>query len=420
MTSEFEHPYNASSQERTERIHASVLSKKNIEKQNDNYEGISRREFIKRGVLGAAWLLGLDALRQSHTLAANKRLLHKKERETTKEAKHIPKISLTIYFSPHATAESLRAMQEKFQRADVYLPEGIGHTEKIRAVYYELAAGTRDPESIVRASPLWTAIPHHEYQKKRLELIYQSHKPIFFIDLPEDHPLETEWYEARKKESEAEYNYDIHTLKEAFKTYADIQQKRETYICQRIEAIARSIQTNDFNTLPEITQEQKQQISVLKKKKVVQFLLEIGAAHTTLFHALKKTGANKPNETAIALANRAFNSLPYLYGYRSEIIRRYLFNKEVTDRLIAEMLLASLIQGPLEEMLASITHNEYKQNRFIRNVISGIHADKILPLCRELRRIPSSARLALLAQRGYLIPIPRNETELNIRVLNHK
>lgn len=97
------------------------------------------------------------------------------------EMETIPEVA--FYFSAHSDAENFEAMRQEFAQADIYISEQHGWTPDDLAAVRAMAEGTNKPLHLREGRSAETAGDLED------ELIYNSHKPIYFVDIPAGHEL---------------------------------------------------------------------------------------------------------------------------------------------------------------------------------------------------------------------------------------
>ena len=144
----------------------------------------------------------------------------------------------------------------------------------------------------------------------------------------------------------------------------------------------------------------------LLNKKKVTIGLQLGAAHTPIYHALKAQG-----ETA----SGSFARDPFLFSHPSvEISRRYTFDKKVGDELVARGILADIL-GSIPECNMSNYSDSQLFSRFIRGIVDLFNYGEIKALYNELQSPDSygmQSEILYYKLRGKGIKLPRSEKEL--------
>ena len=162
--------------------------------------------------------------------------------------------------------------------------------------------------------------PLHDTKLKEFEILYNSHKPITFIDIPLRHPLTQRFNTldaAFLKSLTGHFENDLESYKNFLQHLAQFQKEREEYILSQFKL-----------RISELLEDHPE----LKEMAELKVLVALGSLHTPIWHSLKKSG----QKTAAF-----FKSKPYVYSHENEAIRRNMFSKEVGDELIARAYLES-------------------------------------------------------------------------------
>lgn len=184
-----------------------------------------------------------------------------------KSTEPFPQVSVDIFFSGHGTRKDWDGLAEKFEKADVFIPETVGWDSKILESTRDISEGKIN---VSFASP----------STRRLkEMIYQSSKPIAFIDVPFSHPLTKKLKEIIRNKALpliGSLPKFLHTIDADEKEFVRLQKKREEYMISHLKpAIEELLQTYPY----------------LKQKKSINVLLTLGAVHTPVYVRLKKLTA---------------------------------------------------------------------------------------------------------------------------------
>jgi len=192
------------------------------------------------------------------------------------------------------------------------------------------------------------------------EMIYNSQKPIALIDVPENHPIvkEIKNYESEMKGKKifhyGNFAQTMESFKKALAEEAFLEKEREEYILSQLKPQVDAL----LNEYPN-----------LRDKQGISILLSLGVSHTSLYHSLKKENFE---------VTRIFNKMPFVYPYRNEVVRRYLFGKSVDDlllsRALTEVLFWEAFGAQLDE---NEGHDSQKIAEFTRRLISAFSFDEI-------------------------------------------
>src|SRR3989344_1149570 len=92
----------------------------------------------------------------------------------------LPEIKLKIFYSAHDTADDLVGFQDKFERTDIYFPEGDGWSEGLLDVYWSVVSGQAKPEEALKEVSLDSGSEHEigaeesGFLRELFRIIYNS------------------------------------------------------------------------------------------------------------------------------------------------------------------------------------------------------------------------------------------------------
>lgn len=159
-----------------------------------------------------------------------------------KGEKELPPIAVDIFYAPHATAEDIKGLEEHFRRADIYIPENMAWSRADLVEMNKIAQGKIDPvlfSEMTRIEP----DDRFSFEKKQMQLIYKSGKPIAFIDIPRGHPLERRFFKLKTGgiDISGSFNAMLENFKTATLEMGRIQKKREEYMLSQLKPAVREI-----------------------------------------------------------------------------------------------------------------------------------------------------------------------------------
>lgn len=193
------------------------------------------------------------------------------------------------------------------------MPELYGWEEGVAQEFNDVSVGKTLPEDPDRKVT-------HDFYQPVLKALASTGKLVVFTDLSREEFLK--WKEEDDKTGHKIKNlrsrgYEEATeeMKARMKHQADFQAYREKYIREHLGAKI----TETLRAHPELCEKEK-----------VTALITLGAAHTDIYHQMKKTESD--------MVSRNFSGLP-LYGARHEAVRRFMFGKEVDGDLAGKMLI---------------------------------------------------------------------------------
>lgn len=287
-----------------------------------------------------------------------------------------PEISVDIFHSLHETAEDIESLEEQLADADIYVPEVFGWSSVDSGQYVAIAEGRKSPDEIIRSLEITTPdmYPPHDTRKKEFEVLYNSHKPIIIIDVPIDHPLKAKFDRLDQSLSlGGNFETDLESYKQFLETLAKLQKEREEFILSQFkEKIKEVIQATPS----------------LHEKDKVKVLMSLGSIHTVIGHTFKKEGVETKTR---------FNSMPYFFNFENEVIRRFMFGKEVNNELMAKALLESEIYGHFQ---LSPEENSMHVQQVLRKVVDSFSLDEIKRTMEKLKEDSDPTDLFIAIARG--------------------
>ncbi|MFY9462268.1 MAG: hypothetical protein WAP51_03655 [Candidatus Sungiibacteriota bacterium] len=353
----------------------------------------SRREFLKTA--GTGLFAALAAGNAKEALA-----LVEKAGGAGKEHKAgEPKVSFDIFYSAHETREDAKGLAERFRKADIYVPEANGWTEMWRRDMNAVSQGTLTPELFFRKRGVDPKNVLFSFDFAEIEMLYGSKKPVVFVDLPESHPLYRRTQETKQEINRFNLTKGFPEMLKKFtsdlKRFADVQVERERYMLQELKRLTERIQKGEA---PEF-----------KGKKDAKLLLFLGAAHTKIYHELKKSGAE---------AGRGFVTMPYVFGeFASEMFRRQMFGKPVNDELAARAVGGLFFRAVVINYAGYLRQDSHKLALLERKVVSRFSFNDIKSVFdRAQKSADTMGALALGFSEKFdekKIKIPADEKELD-------
>lgn len=324
--------------------------------ENTDKEDISRRNFLKGAAIG---LFG--SLIAGKTEAAISLL--EKIAGSPEKNEQGPKINFDIFFSAHNTIKDLEKLPDKIKAVDVYVPEFVGWNEDDLKAYNAISLGTMKPEEYLEKNEINPSGQTGQKLLQELKALYESKKPVAFVDLPDGSPIQKLYKEEQQRPSAARtFEERIEENRAHYRRISEIIKLREQFILEQIQKLKRDIKSGAYSNL-------------LGKKEVVIGLL-LGAAHTPIYHSLKEKG-----ETAM----RSFSNNPFFFSHPyMEMSRRYTFDKEANDELIARGILSDILAKLTEYNIESYADTNLF-SRFIRTVVDRFSYKEIKAFYEELR-----------------------------------
>lgn len=287
----------------------------------------------------------------------------KEEIKETKEKE--PEMRLRFFFLAHRDKRDFMSLRKEIEDCDVYIPEVSHYEPETLSDFRDISLGKLTPGELIQQDE--ARREHDEelsdYIKGLVECLYNSKKPIYFVDIPEGHELELELENAEKLSHRAgndflsgNYTRALVNQKKYIEAFIRGQRKREKYIEDNIKRLK-----------SKIIREQPS----LRDQKEIKCLISIGLGHVSLYHRFRKEAAP---------IQREFSSLPIIYNIEPETMREKQFfpkrdmdNKKLAQSLIGKLILKAVIEG-------ENTENEIeamKATRYLASKFDGKDAEKL-------------------------------------------
>lgn len=347
-------------------------------------EGLARRDFLK-GTLALA--LGASIPAKAKEAAA----FLESEANENKEG---PKIEIEIFYGAHATGKDIEGLAEKIKGCDVFIPEMFGENPKTVDLFQRFSEGTASPHEYFKKGgtdleeikkgfkPFWAALAMD---------IYNTHKLVVISDVPVGHLLH-----GRLKHL-SEFEFDLSMPFEKLVSlrrrwgyeFANLQKEREQLMLRRIMHLKKELAQGA--------------IPRLRGKDRIKILVFLGAAHTGVYHELKRRGEN---------VSRQFSRMPFIMGGMDEnTTRHFLFGKKVSDELVARGLLGTILWATLSEnYFPAITADTHLKIMFIRKISDAFSFEEIKTIfdrIHEEKMISGETMLTIgkmMNQKGLTMP----------------
>ncbi len=306
-----------------------------------------------------------------------------------------PKISYHILYGCHITPEDFEKFHELFKDADIYIPELEGHDLRTRNLLNMLSYGKCRPQEV--ASRTWVKKDSLKY--KTYETIYDSKKPILFVDVPFAHELikisdkiDELGGESLKSFKAGEFKSALKKMEKYVIDDANYELKREAMMKEGLNEKLKHF----VKECPE-----------LKNKNEIKALLTLGAAHTHLYRELKKENIS---------ASRDFTKQPFIFDHISEALRGIMFSKnKKPDKVILArgMVDAFTWRYFINEKTTSDTSKAMKASR---KISSKLNLKDVKKISERMGKNPKENIAQALYSQG--IKIPESEEEMD-KMLNN-
>lgn len=297
-------------------------------------------------------------------------------------------ISVLIFYGPHGTAKDMEGLADRFAETDIYIPEQLGWTKEDHEFYNEISQGTKTPEEALSEKGIDLDEVGDSLFLQELKIIYNSSKPIIFIDLPAD--------KAPRRNILPMIGGDFDNTLSFVRQYVDRESegniKREKYMAENIMPLI-------FN---EILKNPK-----LKDKKDINVLLTLGSFHSGLYDFLKGDNENVEKEY----------SSPHIDTYKDEAVRRRMNDEDIDDDLAAHVLFEEVFDDVFGEQLRQLTQDGMEIENYKRKTASQFSLEEIIEEFRMLSLLgyysfkgSFEGRIKyLLEEKGF--PFPQSEKD---------
>jgi len=295
-----------------------------------------------------------------------------------------PKLRLRILYAPHGSVEDFKLLEGKLREADIYFPENAGWNTDTEAAYQAYATGKYSTKELA-------VEPALKRELGILEELGKSGKTLAvgFVDLPEGHPLVEPLYKLSSEKAILEFergNFSeaLKEIKKMARDNAQLTEQRDKYIQAQIGPKVKEMLVQ----YPELEEK-------LDKGDELNVLLSLGPTHTRVFHLLKKAGEK---------VKREFTDSQYLFGPLQELVRRYLFGREVNDELAARALLFSKLLPDV-----ALCNDTDKIYRVASKIVTNLELKDIEKISSEFGSGRSLDRIL----KSFGIQIPQSEAEMD-------
>lgn len=261
---------------------------------------------------------------------------------------NLPKISVDVFYSPHGTALDITGLQERFEKADIYVPEMHGWSQVNLENYQMVSSGEKSPEEVLRELGESPDDRLYSLFQSELAMLYNSKKPVIFIDLPQE------------ESKDLKLPIAGNNFQELLLWTRDFLERRSEYNIDREEFMLSQI-------VPQI-KEVLEENTTLKEKPQLHILLLLGSTHTGIYHRLKERGITTTHK---------FSTQPVIYSHEDEAIRSLRFKKEMDDTLVARALLEIVFSSVFEEELEKITQDDNKLELLKRRLAGQFNLEEI-------------------------------------------
>lgn len=269
--------------------------------------------------------------------------------------------TINIFCSPHRSAEDTKGLEEQFQKCDIYFPETFGWSPKYLNALRKLSDGQITPEMALQE---YGGKDQFFYARDKdfFKIIYNSKKPIAFLDIPEGHPLVGRQEENKVPNIHFGHNFvqELDPIRRYVEKFAGIEKERETYMVKQLQPQIQEL----LKTHPK-----------LREKQEINVLISIGIAHASLYFNLREN-----YRTTVK-----FGKEPLAFRYTEEAFSKNMSNEFLDDDLVARVATElTLFKGNKNLFYTNDSINDAKS---MRRLISKLNFDQIKNMFERARNV---------------------------------
>lgn len=208
---------------------------------------------------------------------------------------------------------------------------------------------------------------------EEFKILYKTQQRVLFADTPENHEITIKTNEIMERFSAVYtlfyagyYRPAIKKLEGLAKAFNAVQTEREHYIEQQLDAQITDLSKKDEE---------------LKNKEAISVLLRLGWLHTGIYHFLKERESNNTQQENLRVT-RIFDRNPAVYSLFDELLRRYRFNKVVTEDDLARSLLEIILEKNIHAVIP-VGGDSSKAYEVTRKLFGNLKAEDVKGLCER-------------------------------------
>lgn len=302
-------------------------------------------------------------------------------------AEREPEINLKFFYAPHGEdkPDDWKKLEDLLPWADVYAIEALGWGEEDRKLYESVSKGAMD---LNRAQLMSDPLRAREF-----ELLYNSHKPIVFADVPQGHAilakerlLEWSYRKSLSNFRSGRFEDAMAQKTNAMRLLAEEVKQREKYIRAKIKTLIRKLKEDT-------------------EKREVNVLVRIGGGHSLMSRDMEREGVK---------SNRVFSHSLTLLSFDEEGVKRLVEDKEISSELVA----ASLVEDELTKRLWNLVSASEPAIYLLRQIISKLTFDDIQQISLALQQ--GKSLVSEIEVRGIKVPKTKEEAAQMIKEITKK
>lgn len=261
-------------------------------------------------------------------------------------------VFLNIDYVIHLRAEDLpKNFDATLKKCDVFVPEWDSWTPGDLLFFSDVSRGVKSDKDIERFGT------NSDYFRTILKHLRGTNKMVADLDIPQGDPLDTEFAEMKSlfiPDYNQSYGNRVNSLKMLLNTYASWNRDREDLILKNLYDLVKNMRLN----------------SPQRFGGPINVFMEYGAAHTRLYHLLKK-------ESSAAGLSENFPSSEFSFLPSDEALRRYWFSLDSKDPKKVALpdghLMANVVlEGLLMEWFYIPNLSKFKTTAEAQSYIRGV------------------------------------------------
>lgn len=250
-------------------------------------------------------------------------------------------LAIHVFFGPHQTGKDAEGFREQFENADVYVPESIGWTQTQLEAVRQMSDGNTNTLNMVLGK-------HSKgFSHEKTLMIFGSHKPIVFVDLPSDHPLAIQLIGKKEELNHlllAEtFEKTLEEIKRFWREFGQLEAQRDRYILSQIR--------------PKI-QELTEEYPFLKYKRKLKIFMSLGSIHSEILE-MDKT------------IREVGNGKTYEYSFPIAAARKGQRGEAIDDELAFRVFIDTYFSKELSLFEKSAGEDSEERIKFRRKIISS-------------------------------------------------
>lgn len=252
-----------------------------------------------------------------------------------------PKIKLDFYFAGHGDKHDAEEFLRRVATADFIAIEGIGWTERNRKFLQDIMDGSISRDKILTVK----AQGFSEYLREAYEGLYDSHKALFVIDIPEG-SLEKKHHRLIEQFEHIQQEAYVDFLSGNFNEVLRLVQQASDIFYTATAEREKAIVHNLHNKIGDRKKLFKQ-FPQLKERLELRGVVSFGSTHTNIYHDYRKKYDDFSGDQLSLLVG------PFAFVPSREIYRRKRVGMAVDQTLFAQMALEYLVMMLLIKITSS-------------------------------------------------------------------